>query len=428
MNKDSHDEERDHKKRDDEDRDHDEEQDLSAAGPSSVAGPFGAAGLSGLREQRTVHLRPGDKREVQRVLRTRPYYKSLSRVLQDQLLRSLLPRIEAGLLSPRRLALEVSGRKAEPPPREPVQVSLRNWASLERAARAANRGIRRLERKVAWRGSLQPFPFCRLGPAMIVRAAAREIAVATRGGDSRFFSREWTWGEGTLRGEGAPKSEGTPNDNGDPKSSPPGGKEPSGKEPSGSTLGGGEPGGDSPNDNSPNGDSQNGGGSNDNSSDNGYQVLKKLPDRDRGGKPVRMVVSRNAVRKLTRSAEGWPWEGSDLARRAIQVLLRWVEEDPTKAFSFIREESGLYQPRGEGGYGGYQVYIEPWKKRRLKQARETLQEGPGAKLGRRITQREILQAAARLAIEFEEEAYPPPPGEAPSPGQGLSLGQEPPFE
>ena len=426
MSKDSHDEERDHKKRDDEDRDHDEEQDLSAAGPSSAEGPFGAAGPSstagpsGQREQRTVHLRPGDKQEVRRVLRTRTCYKSLSRVLQDQLLRSLLPRIEAGLLSPRRLALEVSGRKAEPPPREPVQVSLRNWASLENAARAANRGIRCLERKVAWRGSLQPFPFCRLGPAMIVRAAAREIAVATRGGDSRFFSREWTWGEGTLRGEGAPKSEGTPNDNGDPKSGPPGGKELSG-----SALGGGELGGDSPSDDSPNGDSQNGGGSNDNSST--YQVLKKLPDRDRGGKPVRMVVSRDAVRKLTQSAEGWPWEGSDLARRAIQVLLRWVEEDPTKAFSFIREESGLYQPRGEGGYGGYQVYIEPWKKRRLKQARETLQEGPGAKLGRRITQREILQAAARLAIELEEVAYPPPPGEAPSPGQGLSLGQEPPF-
>ena len=409
MSKDSHDEERGHKKRDDEDRNHDEEQDLSAAGPFGAAGHSSAAGPSGQREQRTVHLRPGDKREVRRVLRTRTYYKSLSRVLQDQLLRSLLPRVEAGLPSPRRLALEVSGRKAEPPPREPVQVSLRNWASLENAARAANRGIRRLERKVAWRGSLQPFPFCRLGPAMIVRAAAREIAVATRGGTSRFFSREWTWGEG------APKSEGTP------RGGPPGGKEPSG-----SALGGGEPGGDSPNDDSPNGDSQNGGGSNDNSST--YQVLKKLPDRDRGGKPVRMVVSRDAVRKLTQSAEGWPWEGSDLARRAIGILLRWVEEAPQNVLSFIQEESGLYQPRGEGGYGGYQVYIEPWKKRRLKQARETLQEGPGARLGRRITQREILQAAARLAIEFEEEVRPPPPGEAPSPGQGPPLGQEPPFE
>ena len=260
MSKDSHDEERGHKKRDDEDRDHEEEQDLSAAGPFGAVGPSSAAGPSGQREQRTVHLRLGDKQEVRRVLRTRTCYKSLSRVLQDHLLRSLLPRIEAGLLSPRRLALEVSGRKAEPPPREPVQVSLRNWASLENAARAANRGIRRLERKVAWRGSLRPFPFCRLGPAMIVRAAAREIAVATRGGDSRFFSREWTWGEGTLRGEGGPKSEGTPR-----------GGSPGGKEPSGSALGGGEPGGDSlsdnsPNGDSPNGDSQNGGGSNDNSS------------------------------------------------------------------------------------------------------------------------------------------------------------------
>jgi len=150
-------------------------------------------------------------------------------------------------------------------------------------------------------------------------------------------------------------------------------------------------------------------------------VLRKLPGRERGGKPVILAITAEAASKLKRKAQSQNRGGSVLARRAIRQVIRWVEESPAEALDKIREESRFYEPKHLGDYRGFQVYIEAKTKRRLKRAREilrdrakenlrseknlqpekNLKEGRKEDFGRLVTQGDILQFAARLAIESE---------------------------
>jgi len=358
---------------------------------------------SNQKPQRSVYLRPEDKMETLRILHTRSCYKGHSRVLHDRLLRSLLPRIEKGNFSPRRLVLEVAGRRSGSDSREKIDVHHQGWALAEKAARTASRALRHLEEKIVRKGTLQPFPFQPVGPEEILRAAAREITAA-RKGTPRLFSQELTWGE---RSSSEKLSGGEP-----------GGGEFSGGKyasegSSGSVLDGEQTGTVNPA--TSEAATSEAGSNKEVSSSDGLsrgpsQEMKKLPSQDRGGKQIAFAISEEAIERLKQNAQGWPWKGSVLARRGAKKILRWMEEAPAEAFRFSQKESSLYRPRREGERDGYQFYIPLRMKRRLKRVRQDLQEGLSPGLGRRTTQKEILQGAARLAIEFEEEVRPPPPG------------------
>lgn len=332
-------------------------------------------------------------------------------MLHDRLLRSLLPRIEENDFSPRRLVLEVAGRRSGSDSREKIDVHHQGWALAKKAARAASGMLRQLEEKIARKGTLQPFPFQPVGPEEMLRAAAQEITAA-RKGTPRLFSQELTWSERSSSGKLGGGASGI---------------EPSGIEPSGGEYtsrprgGNGSDGGQTGNV-GPATSGETGSTSEVSSSGGPGQEMKKLPNQDRGGKQIALAISEGATERLKQNAQGWPWKGSVLARRGAKKMLRWIEEAPAEAFHFAQKESSLYKSRRDGEHDGYQFYIPLRMKRRLKRVRQDLQECLSM-LGRRTTQKEILQGAARLAIEFEEEVRPSPPGMDLPSDQGIPFKQ-----
>lgn len=308
-------------------------------------------------EWRSVYLRPGDQKELKRIVRTYKRFKSPSHVLRIYLKRGLLPRVERRDYSPKSLAREVTLQGVPRQARESTLIGLKCWPRLEDAAGLTNRYYRRLEREVSWNGSLQATPFTRFRPKMIVRAAAREIAEMSQDETAEFFRQEGVRRE-DVRREGL-SQKGIRQESIRQKKK-------------------GQDDGDEPT----------------------YQMLSKLPGHRRGGKSVCVSITGEATGRLKQKAKQKSWENrSALLRRALRELLRWIEEKPAAAFRYVQEESPLYKEPLTQGYNGYVMRVEPNTKRRLKQARHALQNGPGQDLGRRITQREILQAAARWALE-----------------------------
>lgn len=330
----------------------------------------------------SAYVDPQDKRELQKVLATYRSYKSLPHLLWSYLARSLIPRIHKGKCFPRRLLTEVAGRKTTSEGREKIQLGRADWEQVEEAASALAGHVRRLEERVAWSGSLRSFPFCCCGPELIVRAGAREIAVWSRGGLSELFSQERPSG---WPGPGEGESGGDPGKTG--------GSGPTG----GAARGPGRADGD---DDQPTGRKA-----------GKYQVMKKLPGRDRGGKAVQFAITEDAKKRLKRKAGRLSQDGSDLLRRGTLQIIEWVGQAPKEAFRYIREESDLYQRCREGEGYGFQVYVAAGTKRRIEKALGRLEEGPAKSADRGVAQREILQAAARLAIESpDEDMLPPLPG------------------
>jgi hypothetical protein len=321
---------------------------------------------TGEKDWRTVSFRSRDKVELERIVSTWPTYKSPSHVLQAYLSESLLSRIEAGDYSPRKLAREVTGQ-APGHARHQIMIGLKNWERVEQTARAANADLRRLEENIAWNGTVRSAPFCRFEATMIVRAAAREIAAWSQGEAEHLLSPELTLNRPA--------------------------------ESLGNRQVGGRKGGEKQRDEEPTGP------------DPKYRVLETPAGYRRGGKQVCIAVTKEAANKLKTMKQSWA--GSDLIRRSLQLILRWIEESPEEAFTYIKEDQPFYQRPREGEYRGYQVRIEAETKRRLKQARLVLQNGPGERLDRRIEQREILQATARWTLESRGPDLPLP-GNGPS--------------
>jgi hypothetical protein len=332
----------------------------------------------GNEASRTAYIHPEDKEELLRVLATFDSYKSLPHLLWSYLNRSLIPRVNKGKCFSGRLLAAVAGRKTKAGGREKVQLSRADWDRIDKAAATLSRQVRHLEEKVAWSGSLHNyFPFRCCGPELIVRAGAREIAAWSRGGPSELFSRagvpEWQRPEGSRR----PQEKGA-GDDADEFGR--------GRGPGKDRLELGPP----------------------------YQVMRKLPGRDRGGKAVQFAISKDAKRQLKRKASRLSQDGTDLLRRGTLQMIEWVKEAPREALRYIREESDLYQLSREGEEYGFQVYVAVSTKRRLEQAGDRLERSLGRDADRGITQREILQAAARLALESpDEDMLPPLPGDAP---------------
>ncbi|MCS3827632.1 hypothetical protein GGP85_003102 [Salinibacter ruber] len=344
----------------------------------------GSPGKGSPKEVRPIYLRPADEKELGRVVAARGGYKSVPHLLREYLSRSLIPRIREGRCFPGRLLAETTGRassgssgtsgasgksptggkspagdsakgQADSQARTKIQLGLESWEPVEAAARALTGALRRLEERRAREGGAGALPFCRCGEAEVVRAAAREIATWSRGGPPELFSQEsacrWLGPsrEDSAR-EGASRRE--------PGREPP------------------------------------------------HQVLPILPGRERGGKPVQYYITEEAKKRLKSKGAQLGQTGSDLARRATRMLIRRVEEAPAEALRHITEDSSLYREPREGETSGFQVYLAVKTKRRAERAVARLNQRPGR--GDRLGQLDVLQAAARLAIEAPDEKMRPP--------------------
>ncbi|WP_199774303.1 hypothetical protein [Salinibacter altiplanensis] len=353
-----------------------------------------------------VYLRPDDETELKRVVSARGGYKSVPHLLRDYLSRSLLPRIKEGRYFPRRLLVEVAGRHSgSGDRREKIQLGLDSWKAVATAACALRGDLRRLEERRAWEGGAGPLPFYRIGTAEVVRAAAREIGTWSRGGPPELLSQEeaasWLGPDParveTLSGEAAS------------------GEVPSGEAPSRLVS--------SQKDTR----SQKDFGQKETHRETfhretshrkmshmeTYRVLPTLPGRDRGGKPVQFYVTEEAKTRLKEKGAQLNQTASDLLRRGTRLLVGWAERAPAEAYRHISEESRLYQgPREESG-SGFQAYVSAETKRRVEEAKARLKRKPG--YGAEADQTGILQAAARLALETEDQKMRPPlPGARPT--------------
>lgn len=330
---------------------------------------------SGRKECNPVYVRPADQKELERVVAARDGFKSVPHLLREYLSRSLIPRIEEGRCFPRRLLAATTGRVSSDGTtggraRTKLKPGLENWEPVEATARKLTGALRRLEERRAWKGGAGALPFCRCGRAEVVRAAAREIAVWSRGGPPELFSQEeaseWLGpGRGTQ------------------------GRETSGRESHGRESQGQE---ESDQETS--------------SREATYQVLPIRPGEERGGKGVHFYVTADAKRRLKRKGDRLGQTGTDLARRATRLLVGWAEEAPVEALRYIAEESDLYRKPRDGETSGFQVYVATQTKRRVERTVARLRRGPGQ--GERPNQQTFLQAAARLAIEADDEDMRPP--------------------
>ncbi len=372
--------------------------------------------LSGRKEVRPIHLCPEDAAELERVVSARGGYKNVLHLLRDFLFRSLLPRIEEGRYFPGRLLTETAGRRsAEERPaggssRSQVQIGLESWAPVAAAASKVRRDLRRLEERRAWEGGAGPLPFYRVGMAEVVRAAAREIGTWSRGGPPELLSQEeaasWlgpglspTGNSSTESSSTRSSSTGNPGDDeglGEKSSSEkPNSQKPKSEKPKRPSEASGE-----------RAQSRGAQSRGARSREATYQVLAKLPGRDRGGKPVQFYVTEEAKTRLKAKGARLHQTASDLLRRGTRLLVGWAERGPAEAYRHISEESELYQGPREGSGSGFQVYVSAETKRRVEEAKARLKRKPG--YGAEADQTGILQAAARLALEAEDQKMRPP--------------------
>ena len=362
--------------------------------------------LSGRKEVRPIHLRPEDAAELERVVSARGGYKSVPHLLRDFLFRSLLFRIEEGRYFPGRLLTETAGRRsAEGRPaggnsRSQIQIGLESWAPVAAAACKVRWDLRRLEERRAWEGGAGPLPFYRVGMAEVVRAAAREIGTWSRGGPPELLSQEeaasWLGPGLSLTGspgddEGLSKRSSSEKSSSEKSSS----QKPKSEKPKGPSETSGE-----------RAQSRGAQSRGARSREATYQVLAKLPGRDRGGKPVLFCVTEEAKTRLKAKGARLHQTASDLLRRGTRLLVGWAERAPAEAYRHISEESGLYQGPREGSGSGFQVYVSAETKRRVEEAKARLKRKPG--YGAEADQTGILQAAARLALEAEDQKMRPP--------------------
>jgi hypothetical protein len=140
----------------------------------------------------------------------------------------------------------------------------------------------------------------------------------------------------------------------------------------------------------------------------GPWLFEKPEGQDRSGWQVSIAITSEAGARLGRKARRYFRKPTEMARLAIRRMAQWARERPAEAFRHIQEESSLYQPPHESEEYQYafQLYISFEMKVSVWRARRTLQKGPAAGLGRRVTCRQIYRAAARLAIESMEISAP----------------------
>jgi hypothetical protein len=180
------------------------------------------------------------------------------------------------------------------------------------------------------------------------------------------------------------------------------------------------------------------------------QLFEKPSDEERGGRRVPMYITKEAKQEIVNRASQFGWRGaSKLARLAICDVIGHIERRPREALRYVREERKYYQPpnRGKEYHYAYQVAVGLETRRLIKYAPLVLQhvsegnspeenspeedapEGNApegdtsegdtsernvSKRGsskavprRKLTQKRVLQAAGRYAIESENIDFPP---------------------
>jgi hypothetical protein len=83
------------------------------------------------------------------------------------------------------------------------------------------------------------------------------------------------------------------------------------------------------------------------------QLFEKAPGKERGGKLVRMPITRQAKKKISVKARQFGWDGSKLTRIAIWDLIEHVERRPEKALSYVQEDRDYYQPPNQSNKNHY---------------------------------------------------------------------------
>lgn len=171
------------------------------------------------------------------------------------------------------------------------------------------------------------------------------------------------------------------------------------------------------------------------------QLFEKPSGEGRGGRRVQMSITKEAKQKISERAQRqFGWQASNLARIATCQLIEQIERRPVEALRYVREERGYYQPRNRGKeqHYSYQFAVGLETRRLLKYAplvlehaleggTPRLQDSPeaGGSSGHspqprshpdrshlnidqwKLTQKRVLQAAGRRAIESENVGFQP---------------------
>lgn len=177
------------------------------------------------------------------------------------------------------------------------------------------------------------------------------------------------------------------------------------------------------------------------SSGRGGQLFEKPPGEDRGGRRVPIYITKSAKRKIAARAGQFDWSASKLARLALHDLIDFIERCPMEALSYVEEEREYYQPpnRGNEYHYAYQIVVGLETKKLIECAPEILKRaakknapgqsegedptGTGDVSGRNssegsqqyvLTQKRVMQAAGRWAIESEDIGVPLLGGSSPT--------------
>lgn len=100
------------------------------------------------------------------------------------------------------------------------------------------------------------------------------------------------------------------------------------------------------------------------------QLFEKAPGKERGGRLVRMPITRQAKEEISDRARRFGWDGSKLARIAIWDLIEDIERRPAKALSYVQEDRDYYQPpdQDDQNHYAYQLMVGLETKRLIKYA------------------------------------------------------------
>lgn len=165
----------------------------------------------------------------------------------------------------------------------------------------------------------------------------------------------------------------------------------------------------------------------------GGQLFEKPPGEERGGRRVPICITKPAKQKVSNRASQFGWPASKLARLALHDLIDFIEHRPAEALGYIEEERKYYQPPNQGkeDHYAYQIVVGLETKKLIEYAPEILKRvakksTPGGRDGedsaatgdaserngsegsqrQTLTQKRVMQAAGRWAIESEEVGVP----------------------
>lgn len=165
----------------------------------------------------------------------------------------------------------------------------------------------------------------------------------------------------------------------------------------------------------------------------GGQLFEKPPGEERGGRRVPIYITKSAKQEIADRASQFDWSAAKLARLALHDLIDFIERRPAEALGYVEEDREYYQPpnRGREYHYAYQIVVGLGTRRLIKYVPEILRyvsekNMPGRRDGEEsapdedpsgrnrseesrrqiLTQKRVMQAVGRRAIESEEVVLP----------------------